>query len=47
MMAPSGFQRSWVDSRSIMPRVFRQRATQNIGMAIESEKEGELAHERL
>jgi hypothetical protein len=34
-------------SHSIMPRAPRQRATQNIDMAIEPEKGGKLAHERL
>jgi hypothetical protein len=38
MMANSGFKRSWVHSHSIIPREICQRATQNIGMAVEPER---------
>jgi hypothetical protein len=34
MMATSGFQRSWVQMNSIIPRALRKCATHDIGMAV-------------
>ena len=47
MMATSGFQRPWVYIHLIIPRALRQRATHNIGTAVEPEEWGKLAHGRL